>query len=581
MQKSPQISAQISGPEDTFFQPTKAQRGLLYLTALTTLLSGLAGTFQPLLVRLSQHPKLFNALVPYEAYHLSNNLTIACGYLLIFLSLNLFKRKKFAWGLAFSISLFAALLQVARVGSEHIHWLADKNLAQNLPAYSAIPSWIAVLLLLYTRKLYTVESERASIQGAARRILIITLGVTAYGVLGFFLLDKRDFGINFELPESILRTLRELTLIGNSDLTAHTHYGTWFLESLRLYGCLALTGIAYSAFRPIRYRLLTAPKEHELAAAILDKSGNNALDLFKLLPDKSFYFNADRDGFVAYKVEMNVAIALGDATAPDAKREDLIKGFKTYCHNNGWMVAYLQTTPDYLEQYRAAGLRSLKVGEDAVVDLETFVTKTVAKKTFKSVLKKFDKEGFTLVKYAPPHADALVDEVEEISKQWLSLPGRRERGFSLGKFERAELQNNNLYILRNSTGEGVAFVNQIRSYRQGETTIDMMRYKENSPNGTMDCLFGKLLLSLHGEGYKTFSLGLAALSGVGDEPDDNLHEKAMHQVYEHLNRFFSYKGLRNYKAKFEPQWEERFLIYEGQTPSLVKTGIAIAKATEE
>lgn len=136
-------------------------------------------------------------------------------------------------------------------------------------------------------------------------------------------------------------------------------------------------------------------------------------------------------------------------------------------------------------------------------------------------------------------------------------------------------------MLRDKDGQALAFVNQIRSYSPGEVTIDMMRHKENAPNSTMDFLFAKLLKELHAEGFKSFSLGLAALAGVGDDPKDPLEEKALHQVYEHLNRFFSYKGLRSYKEKFDPEWEARYLIYEGGPPGLVKAGLAIAKATEE
>jgi len=60
--------------------------------ATITLLSGLAGTWEPLVVRLSQHPRLFNMLVPYEYYHLSKSLTVAFGFMLIFLSINLYQR---------------------------------------------------------------------------------------------------------------------------------------------------------------------------------------------------------------------------------------------------------------------------------------------------------------------------------------------------------------------------------------------------------------------------------------------------------------------------------------------------------
>jgi Phosphatidylglycerol lysyltransferase, C-terminal len=67
-----------------------------------------------------------------------------------------------------------------------------------------------------------------------------------------------------------------------------------------------------------------------------------------------------------------------------------------------------------------------------------------------------------------------------------------------------------------------------------------------------------LLLRLREEGYGWFSLGLAPLAGVGDRPGAGLHERAVHQVYEPLTAVFSFKGLRTYKAKFEPVCQDRF-----------------------
>jgi phosphatidylglycerol lysyltransferase len=553
----------------------------VFAVATITLLSGLAGIWEPLLMRLSSHPRLFNTLVPYELYHLSNSLTIAFGYLLIFLSINLYQRKKTAWWIALTLSGLSLALQLARLGSEHIHWLENQEWARELPTYSVVPSIIALLALVLTRKQFSVRSAKETFLQAAKISLSALLAVISYGCLGFFLLDKRDFGVNFELDQALINTLREIALVGNSELVATSKFGHWFIESLRLSGILAGSAIVISAFRPIRYKLLTEPLEHELAASILDQYGRSALDLFKLLPDKSYFFNNDKDGLIAYKTCLGVAIVLGDATAPETKLSSLISDFKSFAHDNGWQVAFLQTTPAYIDLYRQNGFRAVKVGEDGVVNIEKFVTTTINKKTFKSSVKKFDKDGFVLHKYSPPLSTQLIDEVQEISDQWLALPGRRERGFSLGQFNREELQHNDLYVLRDKEGQALAFVNQIKSYSPGEVTIDMMRHKENAPNSSMDFLFAKLLKELHSDGFKYFSLGLAALAGVGDDPHDPLEEKALHQVYEHLNRFFSYKGLRSYKEKFDPDWEARFLIYEGGAPGLVKAGLAIAKATEE
>ena len=553
----------------------------VWLTAAATLISGLSGTVQPLLVRLSNHPKIFSMVASYELYHLSKSLTVAFGYMLIFLSLNLLTRKKRAWVVALSLAVVSLLLQLTRIGSEHIQWLADKQLAQDLPSYSCLPPLLTIALLLFTKKYFAVKSDKATFLNTAKIALLGLVTVLVYGVVGFFLLDKRDFGLNFQLGESLMRTVRELTLQGNADLVAHTGYGRWFIESLHLYGILAGASVLVSAFRPITYKLLTEPKEREQATAILEKSGSSSLDLFKLSEDKSYFFNEEKTAFVAYKTCVNTAVVLGDAVGPGEALSDLVRDFTVFCHNNGWQVAFLQTTPDFINVYKSLGYSAVRVGEDAIVDLDIYMAKTVAKKTFKSVVKKFDKDGYTLTRNCPPHAEALLDEVQEISRQWLTLPGRRERGFSLGKFDRAELQRDNIFVLRDKEGKGLAFVNEIRSYHPGEVTIDMMRHVENSPNGTMDFLFAKLLGYLKEEGFTHFSLGLAALSGVGEDADASLEEKAMQKIFSHLNRFFSYKGLKTYKDKFDPTWEDRFLVYEGGVPGLVKAGLAIAMAGEE
>ena len=80
------------------------------------------------------------------------------------------------------------------------------------------------------------------------------------------------------------------------------------------------------------------------------------------------------------------------------------------------------------------------------------------------------------------------------------------------------------------------------------------------------------MLLLLEEGYRWFSLGLAPLAGVGDRPGASLQERGVHQVYEHLTAVFSFKGLRSYKAKFEPVWEERFLVYQDGPPGLIRHG---------
>jgi len=45
---------------------------------------------------------------------------------------------------------------------------------------------------------------------------------------------------------------------------------------------------------------------------------------------------------------------------------------ETFCVTNDWLPAFYQTLPDYLEDYKAVGLRPLKIGEEAIVKLSDF-----------------------------------------------------------------------------------------------------------------------------------------------------------------------------------------------------------------
>lgn len=550
------------------------------LVAFFALLSGLIGTIQPLAARLATHPKIFEMVIPYDYYHFGKSLHVAFGLFLIYLSFNLFKRKRNAWLAAVVLSTLSAVLHGVQFGVERIHWITDRDLSAAIPWFTLVFPVLTVVLLVVYRAQFTVRSERPRMQTGLLKLAFSVILVIAYGTLGFWLLEVHDFGLNFEISEAFVRSLRETFFIGNTDLVAKSKFAIWFINSLHVFGTLASIVAAYGLFRPIQYQLSTQPREHERVLQLLKKYGKDALDNYKSLPDKSYFFLPGGESFIAYKTVLSIAIGLGDPVGPESEISKITVAFREFCHNNDWKLAFLQVKPDNIELYKQLNLDVLKVGEEAIIDLETFESKIVKGKNFKSKLKKFDKDGFLLERHPAPHPTELIDTIKKVSDQWLSLPGRRERGFSLGWFDRDTVAHDTIFILKDPKGETIAFVNQVPSYAPGEASIDMMRHLEEVPNGTMDFLFSKLLLALKADGFKTFNLGLAALSGVGETPDASLEERAIHQIYEHMNRFFSYKGLRRYKDKFGPTWKASYLVYEGGTPGLIKTALAITRAGE-
>lgn len=537
----------------------------IWLVATATLANGLLGVLSVLLIRFRDQPKLLSAPLPFGLYHWSRSLTLVFGFVLLYLSVHLFQRRRAAWWLALVGCVLAA---VAHIGRGH-HW------------YLALAPATTIVLLLIFRHRFCVRSEPRSIAQGLGMMAASVIIALAYGTLGFYLLDKRDFGLEFSTTDAMLRTLRELTLIGNSDLVAHTRHARWFLESLRILGVVAVVSAVYSLFRPVAYRVRRLPQQRSLMKSLLEQYGGTSLDYFKLWPDKSYFFSDDQRCGLAYRTVGAVALCLGDPVGAVDALEATTRAFLGYCTDNGWAVTFHQALPGLLPMYRRLGLQVLKIGEEAVVDLELFATDTLPhSKHMRHKRNQFQKEGYTFARYLPPHDHALLDELDQVSREWLQLPGHHERSYSLGYFDRGYLGECAVAVLREPGGRAIAFANEIPSYRPGEATIDLMRHRLEVPSATMDYLFICLMTALREQGYRTFNLGMAPYAGVGDEPGASLEERAAHQLVERLTMFVDYKGMRNYKAKFEPTWEERFFAYQGGPMGLVRAAVALVQATD-
>ena len=549
---------ETANADESVSSTLRSKKGYLavLIVSLTIFINGLVGILQVLLTRFPHHPRLYGVLLPFGVFHWSRTLTLSLGFMLIYLSLRLLQRRKVAWWIAISASSVAL---VTHLGQFRL-W------------YTAFAPAVTLVVLLVYRRRFTVHAEPRSItQGLILLGLCVVVAIS-YGTLGFWFLDKRDFGISFSMTDSMVRTLRELSLIGNSDLRPATRHARWFIDSFHIFGIVIASFAAYSLFRPVAYRVVALPHERARAKQIVTKSGRSSYDYFKTWTDKSFFFSDTGKSFISYRVLMGVAVCLGDPVGVENEMEHITVTFLKFCTNNGWLVAFL--LPDLIPMYKQLGFSLLKIGEGAVVDLKHFCESTAKKKYFRYIRRKMESEGYSLTRYKPPQAQSLLDEVEDVSKEWLSMPGHREFGFLQGNFKREYLACTPLTILLDHAGQAIAFINEIPSYRPGEATIDMMRHRPGVHWGAMDYIFQELMQSLWQDGYQTFYLGLA---GIADKPGPTLVEKAIFQISTHFNWLIHSKGIRQYKEKFEPQWEDRYLVYYGSPLTLAKIALAVIR----
>jgi phosphatidylglycerol lysyltransferase len=109
-------------------------------------------------------------------------------------------------------------------------------------------------------------------------------------------------------------------------------------------------------------------------------------------------------------------------------------------------------------------------------------------------------------------------------------------------------------------------------------TYDLIRKTNSAPNGSLDFLMVNMFEYFKTQNIRYVNLGLATLSGI--EKGENFTEKTMKFAYENIRSFSHYKGLRDYKEKFFPDWKNKFLIYDNSY-DLLQIPSAISKVVKE
>jgi phosphatidylglycerol lysyltransferase len=277
-----------------------------------------------------------------------------------------------------------------------------------------------------------------------------------------------------------------------------------------------------------------------------------------LLGDKRFLLGENEDAFLMYGVQGRSWISMGDAIGPDDEARELAWQFRELCDQyDAWPVFY-QVDSSHLDIYLDLGLTFLKLGEEARVELPGFSLEGHAYRDLRYAHNKITKLGLKFSVIGPAQVETVIGEFRQISDSWLAEKNTGEKGFSLGSFQPEYLKKTPAAIISQNE-KIIAFANIWLGAGKDELSIDLMRYPPNGPEGLMDYLFTELLLWGKSEGYKWFNFGMAPLSGLEDRQLAPLWLQAGAFLFRHGEHFYNFQGLRQYKDKFAPEWQPKYL----------------------
>jgi phosphatidylglycerol lysyltransferase len=542
------------GPNRRTLAETWGVRFAAILVALMGIVNVISAATPALAGRLA----LLEKYSPLEVRHGGHLTAALAGFALLMLARNLARRKRVAWVLTLVV------LGVTILG----------DLIKSLAYEEALLAGAVATMLWLMRDHFHARSDPPSIQQGLRVLLGALIFTLAYGVTGFFLLD-RHYSVNFRFWAAVRQTVVMFTQFYDPGLVPLTRFGRFFASSIYIVGATTLSYAGLMLLRPVFVREPAKPEERTRARSIVERYGHSSVARFLLLDDKRYLFT-DGGSVIGFALAGRTAVALGDPIGPVEDRRASIGAFKAHCLANDWLPVFYQTLPEALSLYRQAGFDTVRVGVEGLVDLSSFTLEGNINKPLRVPFNRLVNLGHTFRVHDPPIPAELVAELRTISDEWLTTVQGSEKKFSLGWFDDDYVRESPIGAVYTRGGWISAFATLLSEYQANEIAIDLMRRRNETENGTMEFLFVSLIRWAKEHGYARFDLGLSALSGVGERPGDPAIERLLHVVYEHVNQFYNFKGLHSFKGKFHPEWSPRYLAYPGAS-SLAQAWLAVVQ----
>lgn len=321
---------------------------------------------------------------------------------------------------------------------------------------------------------------------------------------------------------------------------------------------LAMIGLVF-ALRPPRPPVhLASDDEMARAMAVIDAQDNPDAN-FALTGDKALLFSASGRSFLMYGIQGRSWIALGDPVGDPAEADRLAWDFFDAANAANARPVFYEASARFLPLWIEMGLSLYKMGEEAVVHLPGFDLEGSARKRLRTTANRARRDGLEFRVVEAPAPDALLQELRAISDDWLDTRNSREKQFSVGKFDEAYLRRSPIAVVT-WQGRTVGFANLLTTATGRRATIDLMRHTDDAPAGMMEFLFLQLILHLRDQGVQEFSLGMAPLAGLESRRGSRWTTRMGAMVYRHGRHFYNFEGLRQFKDKFDPDWQAKFLV---------------------
>jgi lysyl-tRNA synthetase, class II len=514
----------------------------------------------PLLPAIHDRLGIGEALLSHSGRVAGHVASVLMGLALVVVAPELARRKQRAWEVA--LALFAVGLVVHVLKGPH--------------PLAVLYGVAMVIALVWFRSAFRARADPGSLLQAARFVPAYLALVLAFGTAALLLESEHvEPGLTVG---GILETVFA-GLVGLDGPYTYTSrfFADFFPAALLALGVAGLVTVSALIFRAVVLRTGPSEADRERARELVHAYGSDTLAYFALRDDKSYFFSGDGEVVIAYTFVSGYALVAADPIGAPASVPRAVDEFLAFCRDRAWNVAFLAVREDDLPMYRRDGFRSVYLGDEAIIRCDRFTLDGGSMKAVRTAVRKVGRHHHFRLMRETDASPELCEQLNAIRERWRGKAPERGFTMELGGGVRGDDPDLLLAVAFEGDERPVAFLRLVPCFGDDPGySLDLMQRDPDAVNGITEFLIANTALALGERGFRRLSMNFAAWGRLFDATARlSFSERAQKRVAEALNPFFQIKSLRDFNAKFDPEWLPRSIVVENPA-AMPKVGVLYA-----
>lgn len=290
--------------------------------------------------------------------------------------------------------------------------------------------------------------------------------------------------------------------------------------------------------------------------------GDQCMSYSTLQPGLQYVFSSDGE-YLAFRAIGQYRVMLGDPVCAPESRADMLQRFHESCVASGVAALALHISPQVAAVALQIGFVRQVIGVEIDVALSDFSLRGRAKAYLRRACNRARRTGLQV-------RESTADTVAPADKRRVSESWLRKKGGNQLEFLIRPCDTGDEFDVRTFCGfiDGrlVGFVSFDPLYRDGTIVgyyQQHMRYCDEAPAGTIDCITTCAMSAFREQGYQVLKLGLAPLSQLQAHRhlDSNPRLSGLiRRTYERADQRYPYRGAYFHKSRYRGLETPVFLL---------------------